>query len=244
MAILTNGQNFPIRKSAGGYTYRNVNGHTVVSRKITSTNSCSEKQRIQQQSFAQLQRITAELAPSVETGFDGITYNIRRRAFMSANKALQNFIRQDIENLKDIPPLSCLLHALRSPLFFGNIVASEGTINSRSHFYWDADGNPAGDILLPLPFEASDRVKLVFAVVYEIAGEEQGLVRSCSFTLGDRIVDTLAYPNFLVFDSHTVPQLKDFVKLPYSSVIKGACMAAVVHRGDTCSTAYFGLVEG
>lgn len=66
---------------------------------------------------------------------------------------------------------------------------------------------------------------------------------SCSFTLGDRIVNSLEYPNFLRFDSQAVPQLKSFVKLSYGAVIKGACMAAILYRNNTCSTTYFDLVK-
>lgn len=243
MAIVSNGPGLGLRKSVNGYTYRNVHGQTIVSRKVSSNSSNTEKQRAHRESFACLQRLSSELGPHVEAGFNGKTYNIRRRAFLSANKDLLNFLKQDHTSYLCSTPLETIQAVLRSPLFFGAVYASLGTFNSNCRFQWGEEGIPEGTILLPIPFVSSDRIVLIFGLVYSHNNDRYSLVRSCSFSLKDEDIRSLKHTNSLSFDYHLVPPLIHFPEIHYDSVIESACMAAVVHRGSCCSTAHFSLIE-
>lgn len=243
MAILLNTSAPRLTKSVDLFTYRTVHGRTIVSRKITSNPSNTPKQAASRKAFGLLQNIATQLGSHVEAGFNGATYNRRRLAFISQNKDLLNYLKQNLPSHTYETSLHWVLDALQSPLFLGNVIASEGTINSKCTFRWDADGLPSGEILLPVSFERSDRITLIFAMVYEIAYQECSMVRTCSFTPGDRWIQTLEHANFLTFDSRTVPQLADMAQLPFGSTLQGTFMAAVVYREEQRSVARFSLVE-
>lgn len=243
MAIITNSSIKELRKSLDGFTYRNLHGQTVVSRKISSNPSNTKKQFIHRQSFAKIQKIASELMPFVETGFEGSTPNIRRQGFLNKNRDLLGHMKETYVENDNRLYLEYVIDALESPLFFGKISASSGEMQAITHFNWNENHIPKGDILLSVPFKAADEIVVTLCYLFVYEGELYSIMKTDSFTLGNDDIAGLEDSNYLAFDSIRAPFLKSFVNAPLGAVITRGCMAAVVHRGKRRSTSYFSIVE-
>jgi hypothetical protein len=78
------------RKTAGEWTYRNVGGKTIASRRIRKNDSKTEPQLIRRKVFTLVSRIAKSLSPLPDVTFPKTKFGSRRNAFMKANKTFMD----------------------------------------------------------------------------------------------------------------------------------------------------------
>ncbi|MDR0748399.1 MAG: hypothetical protein LBF62_02365 [Tannerellaceae bacterium] len=128
MAILHTSAFIQAHGSIGNITLRSVNGQIIVSRKITSINSNTPKQRVCRSSFRQMTKLAKSLKLIIDTGFDPLKHGSKYNHFYKANTALANFIKQDM--IKDCPklPVCMLYNALTDDTFTGRVLSARGNM--------------------------------------------------------------------------------------------------------------------
>ncbi len=226
--------------SAGVLTYRTLRGRTIVSARIVSNNSRTERQVRHRAGFTEVQRLGKALKRVIEVGFDKTAFGSANNNFFKQNRAYLEYVREKGGMEKHSAPLYNLWEALRDKQIKGIVVAALGEEEVTATFRWDDKGAPVAEVTHYQDFQVGDSVTFAFGVTGLFYSKRVSRVVMVEKVLAETDIAGLANKQLGVFDKDSCPEL-DFRGL-LSEGMEDICVVAaaiVTAPNGGRSTSYF-----
>lgn len=239
MAIIQNSALGLARKSAGNITYRVVNGQVIASKRITENRSKTPKQVARRNGFARVMKLAGRLKPLIETGFDPVKHGSRSNNFVKCNTDLMNFISSNEVSAHESNGLSMLYEVLMNEEFYGQVLAAKGTMNMRSEFFIDTEGQVNGLLSLSRDFQPGDLLTFGIGGIVKRDRITLDIFRIQTLQLGTSDIKALDQPRQFVVNKETMPDLNVRSLFSYYGICEGIILTAIVSNDSERTTSAF-----